>query len=279
MPEIALTRLAFPWALLIFWKRRVALIWGGIALVVFIFQIAISGIIHDNESIQVLLKFLDMLPPVVIAMLGGEALQAGNIAALIGIGYQHPMVLLCYMLYAVGIPTALLAGETERGTMELILCRCATKTQVYLCVAILTISGMFALLLVTFMGTLCATAIYTFDQKVPLFQFFQIAVNGGLLASAVGAIALWSAASFRSRKTAIFVSVTFLVVNYFISIIAEYWPRMAFLEKANIFYYANGYSIFALNQWPIKEMCILTILLLISAMAGAVTWHLRDLQQ
>ncbi len=51
-----------------------------------------------------------------------------------------------YMLYAVGVPAGLLTGEIQRGTMELILSRPITKTQVYVCAAVLTLVGLFGLI-------------------------------------------------------------------------------------------------------------------------------------
>ena len=267
----------FPWPLLRFWVLRTLPVWAAIALVVFLFQFAISGIIHDNEKLKLMLQMLDMWPSFIKAMLCGEWLMSGNIAAFIAIGFQHPLVLLLFMLYAVGTPTALLAGESERGTMELILSRCATKGQIYLCAAGITIVGMFGLLLVTFLGAATATSVYTFDQEIPLFQFFQVAVSGGTLAGTVGAIALLAAASFQTRKAALAASIAFLVTNYFVSIISGYWPRMAFLYKFTIFNYTGGEDIFARQQWPLHEMGIMAALLIVAAVMGGILWQRRDL--
>ncbi len=256
---------------------RILPIWIGIALVIFLMQIAVCGIVHDNESVKTMLKFLDLMPGFVKSALGGEGLQVGNVAGLIGIGYNHPLVLTMYMLFAVGIPTGLLAGEVQRGTMELILSRPATKMQIYLCAGILTLTGMFALVIVMFLGTVTGTTINNFGEPIPLYQFFQTAINGGLLASAVGAISLLCAASFPRRGTAVGVAVAFLVVNYFIAVTSEWWPRIQSLKTFTIFHYANGYKIFVEHVWPISDMCVLMTILVIAAVSGAVIWQRRDL--
>ncbi len=113
----------FPWPLLRFWTLRILPAWFLIALMIFLFQLAVCGIVQDNERVKAMLQYIDMLPAFIKAFFGGKALQYGNIAGLITIGYQEPFVLLLYMLFAVGVPTALLAGEVQRGTMELILSR------------------------------------------------------------------------------------------------------------------------------------------------------------
>ena len=269
-------RCPFPFRLLRFWTLRILPAWCLIAFMIFLFQIAICGVVHDNERVKALLQYMEMLPDFIKAFMGGEVLEVGNLAGLIAIGYQDPFVLLLYMLYAVGVPTALLAGEVQRGTMELILSRQTTKTHIYICAGFITVAGMYALVLVMFAGTVVATMLYDFYQEVPLYFFFKIAIVGGMLASAVGGIALLAAACFR-RGLAVSITVGYLVVNYFVSIIADWWPRMKFLEPATIFNYVDGPAMFDKPGWPIGDMCVLLSLLAVSTILGGIIWSRRDL--
>jgi len=265
----------FPFALLRFWLRRILPAWGGIALLIFLMQIAVSGIVHDNEKVKTLLAFIDALPSIVKTALGGEMLRLGNTAGLIAIGYNHPFVLFLFMLFAVGTPTGLLAGEVQRGTMELILSRSVTKIQVYLCAGVLTLAGMFALVTVMFLGTVAAVQIYEFSEPIPLNLFFRIAVNAGLLAGTFGAFALLCAAAFGRLYSAIGVAVAFLTINYFVAIVAEWWPTLHFLRKATLFYliyYSNLWL-----AWPVENMAKLAAILIAAAATGAVVWRRRDL--
>jgi len=266
----------FPWPILRFWTLRILLAWCLIAFWIFLMQIAVCGIVHDNEKVKAFLQYIDMLPSFIKAFMGGDVLQVGNIAGLISIGYQDPLVLILYMLYAVGVPTALLTGEVQRGTMELILSQQATKTQIYICAGLITVVGMYALVVVMFLGTVAATNLYDFEQEVPFYSFFKLAVNGGILASAVGGIALLAAACFR-RGTAVGVTVAYLVVNYFAEMIAEWWPRMKWLEPITLFNYVDEAKIFTQSTWPLSDMCVLISILVVSTIAGGVIWSRRDL--
>jgi len=270
-----MSRPRFPFALLTFWFMRILPAWIGIALIIFLVQIAVAGVVHDNVKVKEMLQFLEVLPSIVKAALGGDMLQAGNVPGLIAIGYDHPFVLFLCMLFAVGVPTGLLAGEVQKGTMELILSRCATRTQVYVCAGILTMAGMFALVLVMFLGTVVAVRVYDFKVPVPLDMFFRIAINGGLLASTFGAVALLCAASFERLYAAVGASVAFLVGNYFISFVSVWWPRMAFLKRATLFHLVNGSQLW--RGWPLGDMAWLTAVLLTAAIAGGIVWHRRDL--
>jgi hypothetical protein len=135
---------------------------------------------------------------------------------------------------------------------------------------------MFALVLVMFSGTVFATNLYDFTQEVPLYSFFKAAINGGILASAVGGIALFAAACFQ-RNTAVWLTVAYLMVNYFVSIIAEWWPRMKWLECTTIFYYVEGEKIFTEPGWPLGGLSVLISILVVSTIMGGIIWSRRDL--
>jgi hypothetical protein len=269
-------RPSFPWPLLRFWSRRILLAWFLIAFWIFLFQIIVCGVVHDNERVKAFLQYIDLLPGFIKTMMGGDALQLGNVAGLISIGYQEPFILLLYMLFAVGVPTALLAGEVQNGNMELILSRPTTKTHVYICAGLITIAGMCALVLVMFLGTVVATNLYDFEQEVPLYAFFKLAITGGILASSVGGVALLAAACFR-RVTAISITVAYLVVNYFLAIVSEWWPIMKPLTPFTIFYYVNPQLILGRSVWPIRDMAVLLTLLAVSFILGGIIWQRRDL--
>jgi ABC-2 type transport system permease protein len=270
-----MTRLPFPFPLLRVWFLRVLPAWCGIGLMIFLMQIAVAGIMHDNASVNAFLGMLKYLPSIVKTALGGDMLESGSMPALLTVGYQHPFVMFLVMLYAVGVPAGLLTAEVQRGTMELVLSRPTTKTQVYLCAAVLTIAGIFGLFAVMFLGTVVAVNVYDFGEPIPLDLFFRIAANAGLLAAAFAGFALLFAASFRRLYAAVGISVAFLTLNYFIAIIAQWWPGLQYLTRMTLFYliyYSNLWK-----GWPARNMAILAGILIVTAIAGGLVWRRRDL--
>lgn len=265
----------FPFGLLWFWFLRILPAWFGIAAIIFLMQLAVAAIMHDNENVRLFLRFLNLLPGIVKTSLGGDLLDSGSMSALLTIGYQHPFVLFLDMLFAVGAPAGLLTAEVQKGSMELILSRPVTKTQVYICATVLTMAGMFSLFVVMFLGTLAAVNIYTFDEAIELDLFFRIAMNGALLACAFAAFALVSAASFRRLYAAVGVSVAFLTLNYFISLVSQWWPSLIFLRRATLFYLVYFSKIWL--GWPVRNMTILACILLVTTVIGGLIWRRRDL--
>jgi ABC-2 type transport system permease protein len=266
----------FPFRLLRFDLARILPGWAFIGAFIFVFQIAICGIVHDNKNVQAMLAFMDLLP-FVKSFFGGVGLTAENTAGLIAMGHQHPLVLILFMVYAVGTPTNLLVGEVQRGTMELVLSRRVTRSQVFVCAALPTVAGMFLLTFIMFLGTVAGTSIFHFDRPVPLFGFFQLAINSAFLASAVGAIAMFIASFSRERGRAVSLSVGYLVLDYFVNLISNWWPSTAFLHPWSLFHYAAGAKIFGQHQWPLSEMGVLAGVGGAALLAGWLIWRRRDL--
>jgi ABC-2 type transport system permease protein len=271
------SRVSFPRVLLRFWFWRILWLWLLMGFWIFIVQIIHCNIAQDNEKVKLTLNWIELMPGFVKTILGGEILEAGNITAFIAISYQHPLVLTLYMIFAVCVPTGLLAGHVQNGTMELILSRSVTKNQVYVCACILTLVGMLALVMVMFAGTVVGVSMCNFDQEVSFWPFFRASIVGGLLSGAAAGVALLAAASFRSRGRAVGLAMTFFIVNYFIDLIAEWWPRAKFLGPISLFHYISPSEILFDSAWPMRDMCILSSVLVIAVVAGGIIWNRRDL--
>jgi len=269
------SRPPFPLVLLWFWFLRILPAWLGMAAVIFLMQIAVAAIVHDNANVKTFLSILKHLPSIVRTAIGGDMVESGSMSALLTVGYQHPLVMFLYMLYAVGVPAGLLTGEIQRGTMELILSRPITKTQVYICAVILTLVGLFGLIATMFLGTVAAVNLYEFSEPITLDLFLRIAANAGLLAGAFGAFALVCAASFARLYSAVGIAAGFLTLNYFIAIVAEWWPRVHFLRKATLFYLVYYSRLWF--EWPLRNMAWLAAILVALVILGGIIWRRRDL--
>ncbi len=270
------SRPSFPFALLFFWLRRILLTWFLIGFLIFIIQVLHCAMYHDNERVKALMSLLDLMP-ILKSTIGGDMLQMGNITGFIAIGYIHPLVLTLYMIFAVSVPTGLLAGHVQSGNMELILSRSITKTQVYICAVILTLAGMFTMVALMFLGTVVGTSVYDFGQNISLYPFFRAAANGSLLAASAGGVSLLCAASFRSRGRAVGTAVTFLVANYFIDLFSEWVSFIRYLEPFSLFYYVDPQKVLYESAWPVRDMSVLAAVTIIATLTGAVIWRKRDL--
>jgi ABC-2 type transport system permease protein len=58
---------------------------------------------------------------VVRALIGGEGIELDNAMDLLSVGYIHPLIQTLFCIWAVGRASGAIAGEIDRGTMELLL--------------------------------------------------------------------------------------------------------------------------------------------------------------
>jgi len=271
------SRVSFPFTLLRFWFWRILWLWLLCGFFIFIIQIIQCSIAQDNEIIKMTLDFLQRMPGFIKEAVGGEILDISSITGFIAITYQHPLVLALYMVFAVCVPTGLLAGHVQDGNMELILSRSVTKNQVYICACILTLVGMLALVIAMFLGTVVGINVCSFDQEISLWPFFRAAIVGGLLSATAAGVSLLAAATFRNRGRAVGIAMAFFIINYFIDLIAGWWPRAKFLGPCSIFYYVDNKEILVGTGWPIGDMTVLASVLIVTVIAGGIIWNRRDL--
>ena len=99
----------------------------------------------------------------------------------------------------------------------------------------------------------------------------------GLLSGSAAGVSLLGAALFRTRGRAVGLAMSFFIVSYFINIIAEWLPRAEFLGPTSIFYYVDPSKILMDTAWPIRDMCVLGSILIVTVIAGGIIWNRRDL--
>ena len=147
--------------------------------------------------------------------------------------------MILYMLFAVGTPNRPARRRSPEGNHGIDSQPSREKIPLlYLCRSHYDSRYVF-LVLVMFMGTVVSSHLFDFGEPIDLSSFFKVAINDGLLAAAVGGIALLAAACFQ-RATAVWVTVTYLVVKYFVTIMADWWPPMFSLKPVTLFHDVNG---------------------------------------
>src|SRR5437588_3121122 len=75
-------------------------------------------------------------------IIGGEMVSLHRAMDMLSIGYVHPLMQTLFCIWAVGRASGAIAGEIDRGTMELLLAQPLARARVvlaHLCVDLLTI--------------------------------------------------------------------------------------------------------------------------------------------
>ncbi len=243
----------------------------------FLLQLGTCAAFSENQSIQVFLSFVNLLPHAIREIIGKDALAAGNTAYIVALAYEHPIELILHLTWAAGVPTGLLVGEVQRGHMELILSRAVTKTQVYLCAMFLAFGGLCALAPVLYLGSALGDHLFHYDPPLPLARFWRLAVNFELVCCVTASAGLLAGSFFRRRTYAIGAVVAYAIVDQLLLLFSAIWPRLKFLNQFSLFHYANRSEIFTVPHWPLDDMILLLALTVCVTLVGAIVWNRRDL--
>jgi ABC-2 type transport system permease protein len=212
--------------------------------------------------------------PAQFAQFGG-----GDIFTLSGsvaIGFIHPIAVGLNLVFAVGFTTAAIAGERQRGTLEVLLSRPISRRILY---GTLAISGALLVGIVTFgsiLGSLIGSTLTGRVAELGAGNLPLLWLNGSLLYWAIGSIALLASASFDRLSQALGLSLAFVVVSYFLDVLGSLWPDAKGLQPYSVFHYLEPKAILiGLPNWG--NLAVLAGVTAIAVVAALVVFPRRDL--
>jgi ABC-2 type transport system permease protein len=202
-------------------------IWGAILPIVFDAFGAEFEAIMDSGII-----------PSQFAQFGG-----GDIFSLTGsvaLGFIHPISVGLGLVFAVGFAGAAIAGERQRGTLEVLLARPVSRRRTYLTALVASLQFVAVTTLALTAGALVGAAIVGRVAELGPGNLPVLWLNASLLFGAVAAISLAASVSFDRLTPALGLSLAFVLVSYFLDVIGELWPDAAFLQPYSVFHYLDA---------------------------------------
>ena len=168
---------------------------------------------------------------------GGDVFSlSGSVA----VGYIHPIAIILISIFAIGFAASAVAGERQRGTLEVLLARPVSRRRVYATILVATLVFVGLVLLAAQLGTLLGSAIVGVTGELHAERLPVLWLNGMLLWGAIAAIALAASVSFDRLSPALGLTLAIVVVSYFLYVLSSLWPDANGLEPYSIFYYLRS---------------------------------------
>jgi ABC-2 type transport system permease protein len=203
----------------------------------------------------------------------------GDIFSLTGsvaLGFIHPFAVALNMVFAVGFAGAVVAGERQRGTLEVLLARPISRRVLYLTAAFATAVFVGLTVAAQTLGTFVGAAVSGRVDELGAGNLPLLWLNGVLLYGAFAAVALASSVSFDRLTPALGVALAFVLVSYFLEAVGSLWPDAAFLRAYSLFHYLDARR--ALIGLPDStDFAILGAVILIGVAYALVVFPRRDL--
>ncbi len=254
------------------WRaQRVRLLVASIALAVWGFFLPL---IYGAFGQQFRALFESGAIPKQFANFGGGDIF--TLSGSIALGFIHPIAIIVVCVFAVGFSTAAVAGERQRGTLEVLLARPVSRRRLY-ATLLVSMLGFVALLVAALLvGNLIGAVATGVTGQLDLARFPLLWLNGVLLFFAIGAIGLAASVSFDRLAPAIGVTLAVVVVMYFLQVLGSLWPDAAFLQPWSLFDYLQAKAVLD-GDARLTDLALLAAVAVAAIAFALVEFPRRDL--
>ena len=181
------------------------------------------------------------------------AIGGGSVFTLdgsIALSFIHPIPIALVAILAIGHPVAALAGERQRGTLEVLLARPVSRRRVYGTALAATWIFVVAALAANLAGVVAGAVLFGVADELRPAQLLLAWGNAVLLFAALGALALAASASFDRIIPTLGVVLGFAIASYAVELLGALWPDIAGLRPWSFFHYFQPAEIMAGEASP-----------------------------
>lgn len=191
-------------------------------------------------------------------------------------GFQHPLALAFMGIFAVGTTTGAIAGERERGTLEVLLARPLSRRGLYATIAVAVMLLLAIELLAILGGQWTGILFLQLTADVDFGGFPLVFANGLLLWCAFAAFGLAASVSFDRLGPALGLTLAYLLVHYFLEILGSLWTDVAWSQEYSLFHHFQPTELLTGKTDPV-DFLILGAAVLIPVVYSLVVFPRRDL--
>jgi ABC-2 type transport system permease protein len=194
----------------------------------------------------------------------------------IAVGFIHPIAVALSLVFALGFAVASVAGERQRGTLEVLLARPLSRRRIYLTLLFATILFVSIGAVAQVVGTVIGSALGGALSELRPDRLAVMWLNGVLVFSAIGAVSLVASVSFDRLGPALGLSLAFVLVSYFLEIIGSLWAAAKGLQPYSLFHYLDPRG--ALNgSTTVADWVVPIAVLTVGIAVALVVFPRRDL--
>jgi len=162
-----------------------------------------------------------------------------SLSGALTLGLQHPLAIAFVAVFAIGTPVAAVAGERERGTLEVLLSRPLSRRRHYAVVALAVLALLGLVVAALLLGQLAGVAAVGVADELEMERLPLVYLNGLLMWAAFGSFAMAASVSFDRAAPALGVSLAYLLANYFFEILGSLWDAAEWTQDYSLFHHFN----------------------------------------
>lgn len=187
----------------------------------------------------------------------------------IALCFIHPIALSLTSVFSVGYSAGAIAGERQRGTLEVILARPISRRAVYLTYFAATFSFIAVTVAALLAGSVAGSTYAGVIDELAASSLPLLWLNGVLLFGAFAAVGLAASASFDRFAPALGLTLGVVLVMYCLDILGTLWPAAQPLQPYSLFHYLQPKAILTGAAEPFDDAILATVI------AVAAAWALQ----
>ena len=186
----------------------------------------------------------------------------------IALSFIHPIAICLTSVFAIGFSASAVAGERQRGTLEVALARPVSRRKFYatLLAAAFSFVGITIAALLT--GSIAGSAFAGVSAQLAFEKLPFLWLNGVLLFGALSAIGLAASVSFDRLAPAVGVTLGTVVVMYVFQVLGSFWPDAERLQPYSLFHYLQPKAILTGTGDPLDGIVLTAVI------GAAILWAL-----
>lgn len=265
------------WVLVRKLLRDIWIAWSVVAGLLFLFQILWSRItmrvtqqifaaladhkMTPQQIFQIMLnqdevgQSKEMMGQMVQAIIGGDNISLERAADLMSISYVHPLVLSILCIWAIGRAANAIAGEIDRGTMELLLAQPIRRTQIVLAHLAVDAIVVPVLCAALWLGTYCGTWWMDLQtapglQRVDPWRFVPALLCVSMFVFSVSGLTMAISSLGRSRARVWGWAITLFLMMFLVNVFGQIWPELlAWARPFTVHYHYQPQAVIKDENW------------------------------
>lgn len=224
-------------------------------------------------------SILEAMPPALRAFTQSqpEFIAASGLGGFLSVSFTHPVYLAVACVSLVGFAARGLAGEMERGTIQLALARPISRPSVYLSRVYGVIVVATLLSVVGPLGMLLGLALAQPDGEFDRGNFFYAGITTFFLFWAIGGATLLGSAAANTGGRCVAWATSALVISYFVDYFASLWDVLKPIEPLSVLNYFDPGRALVNGRVDVSNLIVLGLVGAIGSLAGLVMFVRRDL--
>ena len=246
-----------------------------LALGLALFEWVMTFVAREPSVSRFLTTALSAAPPEFLALLNPDLVASVSAQGIIGVGYTHPFALLMMAVVAVRVPSAALAGEMGRGTMDLIAARPLPRAAQVAAALVAVLAGLAILALAAWIGTFVGLAGRPVEG-VSALRYLPVAAAMWLIFACWGSVAVAVSALCRESGQAIAWTSGLMAGSYVLDYAARVWPAIASLRPLSLFRYYEPQQVLRAGLAG-SDLLVFAAVAAASLLVAFVAFAFRDL--